>query len=67
MSHVTSAGCCLTPDDTTNTQSTSPSLTIIINMPRDGAEKEGGRRKTGRECKQVNKQEQRRIDRESDS
>lgn len=63
MSHVTSAGCRLTPDDTTNMQSTTPSPTVTINMLR-GAERVGDGR---RENAKVNKQRQRHIDRESDS
>ncbi len=64
MSHVTSAGCCLTPDDTTKAQSTTPSPAIIINMPRDGAGKrEGGDGQGENANKLINRSKERQIER----
>lgn len=67
MSRVTSAGCCLTPDDTTNTQPTSPSLTIIINMPRDGARKREGGDRQGENANKLINRSKRKTDRGCDS
>lgn len=65
MSRVTSAGCCLTPDDTSAAEPANPSATIFINVPRDGARKrEGGDRQGGNANKLINRSKERQIAKE---